>query len=165
MVRYKRSNRANPGALQWGHPKRSGTGAFRTGFADNSYPDVKRVGFAISPRLVCAVNARNSRGEIAGRVWQPACAGRYVLTRKLWRVQFPAPTGAVRLFGCDERRRLAGARQWRRTPERMLPPGVEKGCSPPTSPLRPLSIAPAPLPSSLPLPQERGRGLFISMVQ
>ena len=36
MVRYKCSNRANPGALQWGHPKRSGTGAFCTGFADNS---------------------------------------------------------------------------------------------------------------------------------
>ena len=100
MVRYKRSNRANPGALQWGHPKRSGTGVFRTGFADNSYPDVKRVGFAITPRLVCAVNARNSRGEIAGRVWQPACAGRYVLTRKLWRVQFPPrPLGLFVLSG------------------------------------------------------------------
>lgn len=114
---------------------------------------------------VCAVNARsgkrNRRARMATSLRGEVCPYAQVVAGSIP----AAPTGAVRLFGCDERRRLAGARQWRRTPERMLPPGVEKGCSPPTSPLRPLSIAPAPLPSSLPLPQERGRGLFISVVQ
>ena len=49
--------------------------------------------------------------EIAGRVWQPACMEAYPCTQAVAGSIPAAPTGAVRLFGRDEWRRLAGARQ------------------------------------------------------
>ena len=49
--------------------------------------------------------------EIAGRVWQPACMEAYLCTQAVAGSIPAAPTGAIRLFGRDEWRRLAGARQ------------------------------------------------------
>ena len=54
---------------------------------------------------------RGAAKEIAGRVWQPACMEAHPCTQAVAGSIPAAPTGVVRLFGCDERRRLAGARQ------------------------------------------------------
>ena len=76
-----------------------------------------------------------------------------------------APTGAVRLFGRDEWRRLAGARQIAPHSRAYAPARSGEGLFSSYLSTPPLSIAPASLPLSLPLSRERDRGLFISVVQ